>query len=160
MKKLKVFTVLMIFLIAVTACGGDDDSSSQEDMEQEQVDVSLDGDYVGAWVSSTSTGASFDVAVSSRLSFSGSDMNRLTGPFFISSNFTVCCSSGDNDGTIIIELDGDTITSFRYNDVITDCSGTFLGEGEIRSSDRALVVNFTGSDCDGEHDGVITLRKI
>ena len=58
-----------------------------------------------------------------------------------------------------VEFDGDTITSFYYNDVITDCSGVFTGSGGIRASDRAFVINFTGNDCDGDHVGQIVLKK-
>ena len=166
MKKEKIIFVnkwLLILAISFMGCSGSDDSSDdnpkQEEEEEEVEEATLEGDYTGGWSSTTPTATFSGVPVSARLTFQGTNENRLVGAFFISSNFTVCCSSGDNDGTLIIDFDGTSITSFRYNDVITGCSGTFTGDGFIRSSDGALIISFTGNDCDGDHVGEIILWK-
>jgi hypothetical protein len=163
-KKLSINKLVIILAICFMGCsgGGDDDSPFivTPDPDPDPIEeATLEGNYKGTWISTTSTNASFNVAVSSRLAFSGSNTNKLVGGFFISSNFTVCCSTGDNDGTLVIDFDGNTITSFRYTDVITDCSGTFVGTGTVRTSDGALVIDFTGNDCDGDHVGQIILKK-
>jgi hypothetical protein len=158
MKKEKfnsINTLLVIFAICFFGC-----SSSNNDNEPlQEEEVTLEGNYIGTWNSTTPTATFTNVSVSAKLRFSGSNTNKLTGGFFISSDFTVCCSSGDNDGTLTIDFDGNTITSFRYSDVITNCSGTFVGEGVIREFDGALVIDFTGNDCDGDHVGQLILRK-
>lgn len=150
---LKLITLLLI----LTFLGCSSDESTSEITDPVTDTNVMSGNYVGTWNSSTATATFTSVAVSARLNYSGSD--RLVGDFFVSPNFTVCCSAGDNDGTLILDLDGNTITSFYYNDVIIDCSGIFNGSGEIRASDQALLINFTGSDCDGDHIGQMVLIK-
>ncbi|MBE9490147.1 MAG: hypothetical protein IMY67_07640 [Bacteroidetes bacterium] len=161
MKNEKIFTInklLLIIAICFIGCGSSDDSPSQEQQQEQEEEVTIEGDYIGTWNSTTPTATFTNVGVSARLAFQGTNTNRLIGGFFISTNFSVCCSSGSNDGTLTIDFDGTSITSFRYNDVITNCSGTFVGNGTIRA-DGALVIDFTGSDCDGNHVGQIILKK-
>lgn len=158
MKKERMFLINMLFVILAICflgCSGGSDDSEEQQQEEE---ATLEGNYRGSWDSTTSSATFTGVAVSAKLQFGGSS-NVLTGSFFISSDFTVCCSAGENDGTLVINFDGDTITAFNYNDVITNCSGTFNGTGVIRASDKALVIDFTGNDCDGDHVGQIVLKK-
>ena len=161
MKKLNLAkSIILIALMTFMGCSKDDGEVNGGTTQAPPVDTSiLSGNYTGSWNSTTATATFGGVSVSAKLKYVGSNTEKLTGEFFISGNYTVCCSAGSNDGTLIIEFDGDTITSFRYNDVITDCSGIFDGNGEIRSTDRALVINFTGNDCDGDHVGQIILKK-
>ena len=152
-------TKLILGIVIITFLGcSKDDSGDSNGPTQTPVDTSvLSGNYVGTWSSTTPTASFSGVAISAKLQYSGTD--RLVGEFFISPDFTVCCSAGSNDGTVILDFDGDIITSFYYDDVITDCSGIFNGSGEIRASDKAFVIDFTGNDCDGDHVGQIILRK-
>ena len=153
-------TIILIALITFMGCSKDDDESGETTSTPTPIDYSiLSGNYTGTWSSTTQTATFSSVPVSAKLQYSGSNTDKLIGEFFISGNYTVCCSAGNNDGTLDIDFDGDTITSFRYNDVITDCSGTFDGSGEIRATDKAFVIDFTGNDCDGDHVGQIVLRK-
>jgi hypothetical protein len=159
MKKEKTFSINKFLIVMVifcfTGCSSSDDSSG----EKEEEEVSLDDKYVGTWNSTTPSATFTDVPISAKLRPLPNNANRLVGELFISANFTVCCSSGTNDGTLTIDFDGNTITSFRYNAVITDCTGTFNGDGTIRS-DGAFVIDFTGNDCDGSHVGQFVLKKI
>ncbi len=160
MKKEKTFAIEKLFvLIALGLLGiscSSDDSSSLEPIPP--VVTTLDGNYKGTWSSTTPSATFTNVPISAKLQFAGSN-NILVGDFFVSGNFTVCCSSGSNDGTLTINMDGDDITSFHYNDVITGCSGVFDGTGIVRENDKALVIDFTGTDCDGDHVGQIVLKK-
>jgi len=158
MKKEKPFLMNKLFIviaICFMGCSGGSDDSQEEEQQEE---TTLEGNYRGTWNSTTPSATFTNVSVSAKLKFGGST-NTLTGSFFISSDFTVCCSAGDNDGTLVINFDGETITAFNYNDVITNCSGTFTGTGTVRTSDKALVIDFTGNDCDGDHVGQIVLIK-
>jgi len=161
MKNLKLTkAIILSVLITIMSCSKDDGEETGGTNSTPPVDTSiLSGNYLGSWSSTTPSATFSGVAVSAKFQYSGSNSDRLIGEFFISSNYTPCCSAGSNDGTLIVEFDGDTITSFHYNDVITDCSGVFNGSGEIRATDKAFVINFTGNDCDGDHVGQIILRK-
>lgn len=159
MKKEKIFSMnkslIILLLFCFVGCSSDD--SPEEKPEEEE--VTLDNKYVGTWNSVTPTATFTDVPISAKLQPVEGNANRLIGELFISSNFTVCCSSGSNDGTLTIDFDGDTITLFHYSDVITGCSGAFDGTGSIRA-DGAFVINFTGNDCDGSHVGQFILKKV
>ena len=152
-KTIKFFSTgkwLVLAAIILTGC------SSEEVIEVKE--QTLSGKYTGSWSSSTPTATFTGVSVSAILTLGGTEF--LGGEFFVSSSFVSCCDSGSNDGTLAMNLDGKVITSFSYNDTITDCSGFFNGDGIIRD-DGSLLINFTGTDCDGEHtDGVLLLRKI
>ena len=152
-----IFSINKLFLIVVilffAACSGDGDDPITV---IPPVTTTLAGDYSGTWDSTTPTASFFGVDVSARLT-SNAQETRLSGPFFISPNLEPCCGAS-NDGRIIIELDGNTITSFTYADAIPGCTGNFSGTGEI-SSTGAIVINFTGTDCDGEHIGELFLTK-
>ncbi len=154
-KTFLMYKLLVLIAICLSGCSSGNDDSLEQQQEDE---VTLEGNYRGTWSSTTASATFSNVSVSAKLQFGGAD-NILTGSFFISSDYTVCCSAGENDGTLVIDFDGDTITSFNYNDVITNCSGTFNGTGHIRTSDKALVIDFTGNDCDGDHVGQIVLIK-
>lgn len=140
MKKEKTFSINKFLIVMVIFCFMGCSSSDDSSVEKEE-EVSLDDKYVGTWNSTTPSATFTGVPISAKLRPLSTNANRLVGELFISSNFTVCCSSGTNDGTLTIDFDGNTITSFRYNDVITDCTGTFIGDGTIRSDDDLLLIS-------------------
>ena len=144
---------LIVAILFFTACGSDSDDPITV---TPPVSTTLAGDYSGTWDSTTPTASFFGVDVSARLT-SNAQETRLSGPFFISPNLEPCCGA-TNDGRIVIELDGNTITSFTYTDAIPGCTGNVSGTGEIIST-GALVIDFTGTDCDGEHTGELVLTK-
>mgnify|MGYP001080707895 CR=1 FL=1 len=150
-------TIILVALITFMGCSKDDGDGGTT--PPPPVSNTLEGNYTGTWSSTTPTATFNGVSVSAKLQYSGSNTDNLIGEFFISGDYTVCCSAGSNDGTLDIDFDGDTITAFHYNDVITGCSGVFTGSGEIRATDKAFVIDFTGNDCDGSHVGQIILRK-
>lgn len=113
-----------------------------------------DGGVIGFWNSSTSTGASFNLSVSSVLTETD---GVYAGPFFISNNFMPQFGS-NNDGSISFKVVEDSIFNFFYDDTIPGCTGTFTGEGIINSEGN-FFITFTGTDCDGFHNGTIVLKK-
>lgn len=161
MKNIKQKTVFLLFAsIIVLSCSSDDSSPEQE--QNEEKEVTLEGDYVGTWNSSTDMDIVYsDFGISAKFKFANSTNERLSGEFFATTGFNSCCNSGDNDGTMIINLDGDNITSFSFNDIITDCTGTFSGNGSITSKNPfTLQIDFTGNDCDGNHTGQLIFKRI
>ena len=57
---------------------------------------------------------------------------------------------------------GDTITDFVFNEKLTEymggCSGKFTGSGRVNFGGQ-IEIDFTGTDCRGEHVGTLTLYK-
>jgi len=152
------FSINKLFLIVAilffTGCGGDSDDPINV---KPPVATTLAGDYTGSWSSTTPSETFSGVPVSARLTANAQE-TTLSGSFFISSNFVPCCGT-TNDGTIRINVDGNTITSFTYADAIPGCTGNFSGTGEINNNTKALVIDFTGTDCDGDHVGELVLSK-
>ena len=139
--------ILMFMALVLLGCKSDD--------VQLLEDTGLSGKYTGTWSSVTPTATFAGTSISAILELSG---DRLSGEFFVSSTFSSCCG-GINDGSLSMLVDGDQVTAFEYNDTIIDCSGYFSGTGFIRE-DGAIFINFTGSDCDGQHtDGLMLLNK-
>ena len=147
-------TLLLLLFPVLWSCGDDDDDNDTDDMDPKNL-VITEGDYVGRWVS-TADVQSFNVAISAKISEASS--GKFSGQFFISSNFTSCCNSGADDGTITFNVSEDKISSFIWDDVIPNCEGTFTGEGTIIGED-SFRIDFTGNDCDGDHTGSLTLSK-
>lgn len=143
------YTLLTTVFLLITSCS-EDNPPVINDLEDE----TIAGEYKGRWIS-TATRADFNVGISSDISESGD--NYFSGAFYISNNFTPCCGP-DNDGTIVFNIDGDSILNFTYFDVIPGCNGTFNGSGIIDES-GSLLIKFTGTDCDGDHIGTISLSK-
>ena len=106
---------------------------------------------------STADARSFDVAISAEIE--ETNPGQFRGAFYISNNFTSCCNSGSDDGTITFEVSGDEISNFVWNDIIPNCEGTFEGTGMI-TSENTFTVDFTGTDCDGDHVGSLRLAKL
>jgi hypothetical protein len=155
MKLFKITFFLVFPLITFQSCS-DDDSSNEE--EQEEVkEITLEGDYSGTWNSTTDMDITYtNFAISAKFRFANADKTRLSGEFFARSS-----STGDNDGTMLINLDGDSISSFSFNDTLEGCTGTFSGSGSITSKDPyTLQIDFTGNDCDGNHEGQLIFKRI
>lgn len=145
--------VSMATLITFTGCKTEEDVPLPTIVEKD-----FENKYRGTWTSATPT-ATFTAVVISAILIPVGD-NNLSGELFISHSFVSCCSSGNNDGTVSIQFDGNQITSFSYADTIINCTGFFSGTGTIKT-DGSLSINFTGSDCDGEHsNGVMILNKL
>jgi len=161
MKKFKILFFLLFPLTICLSCGDDDGEEQMEQMEEE-VEITLEGDYRGTWDSTTDMDITYDgFPISAKFRFAGNSETRLSGEFFATSNFSSCCSDNANDGTMFLDLDGDTITDFDFNDTITDCTGTFSGTGSIISNDPyTLEINFTGNDCDGNHIGQMIFIRV
>lgn len=141
--------------IALSSCSSDDNGTNQE---MEMTEETLAGNYIGTWNSTTPSVTFTDFIISAKFVISPSDPNLILAEFFATSNLTSCCSTNANDGTMTINLDGNTITSFSFIDTIVGCEGNFTGSGIIDADGRFLI-DFTGSDCDGEHVGQLILRK-
>lgn len=141
-------TSRLSFLIAVLLFGiscSEDEPTVSEDSE---VRVS------GFWNSSTSTGPSFSLNVSSILTETD---GVYAGPFFITSNYMAAFGSND-DGSIGFKVVEDSVLNFFYDDTIPGCPGTFTGKGIINDEGDFSII-FTGTDCDGFHNGTIVLKK-
>lgn len=117
----------------------------------------LEGGYKGTWDDNFYT----NFPISARID--NSTDTEISGPFYYTSNFRACCG-GRDDGSIVLTLDGNNITVFRYDqDLLTymgGCIGTYTGSGKIVDF-RSFQIDFTGSDCDGAHTGGrISLTKV
>ena len=141
-----------------SSCSSDDGNEPQQMEEEDPVEEIFTGDYRGTWNSVTPSITFTDFAISARFVVSNSNPNRINADFFATSNFTSCCSTNANDGTMIINLDGNTITSFSFTDTIVDCEGNFSGNGII-DENGSFVIDFTGNDCDGDHVGQLLFIK-
>ena len=154
--KRNTMTLLFAILIGVFfACSDGDDPEVMDESPNESFD-GYGGDYVGLWNSTTEMAVFTDVSISARVNEASEGL--LVGDFFISSNFTSCCGSGSSDGSVTIRLSQDSVTSFRWSDTISGCTGTFTGSGIIQDSAR-FVIDIVGTDCDGDHVGTIVLNK-
>jgi hypothetical protein len=168
MKKMKnsnskfLLIIMILFLAACSSGGSDDDgpiviNPPIDNPIDDPINGDLAGGYKGTWTSVTPTTSFNGFPISARFT-SNADETRLTGEFFAASGFKVCCSTGDNDGTMAMDINGTTISNFTFNDVITNCSGNFIGSGII--SGIEFIIDFTGTDCDGEHVGQMIFEKI
>jgi hypothetical protein len=114
------------------------------------------GNYTGLWNSESTKRTFTDLPVSATINEVAS--GQFTGGFFISNNFTSCCNSGENDGVISFTIDNNMLSDFKYDDIIPNCNGLFIGSGTLLE-DNSIIINVTGNDCDGDHVGTITLSK-
>ena len=153
-KSYYVFALILPFLmLGVMGCSSDDENKI---IEQQDLTY-LEGNYVGSWNSKTPVRDYVDFPISARVLTS--DNNELTGTFFYTRSFRVCCSDAEYDGTFTAKIEGKVVKSFRLDDVQTDCEAVFTGTGVVRESDNALVIDITGTDCKGAHVGQIILAK-
>lgn len=152
------FTWIICLCVCLFSCSSDDNNNEPQQMEEDPVEASFTGNYLGTWNSVTPTITYTDFAISARFVESASNPNRINAEFFATSNYTSCCSTNANDGTMIINLDGNTITSFTFTDTIVDCEGSFSGDGMIDANGN-FIIDFTGNDCDGDHVGQLLFIK-
>lgn len=146
MNLFKLLTLLFLITSSTYSCANNEDAPT----EPPQKEINIVGDHVGNWSSVTPSNTYTRIPASARI-VSTNDPNRFVGQFFFTASFVSCCNSGDNDGSLEIILDGNKITSFTYNDILPNCNGNFSGTGEI-SETGDITINFTGSDCEGEHN--------
>ena len=160
MKLVKSYIYISFFMAICLSCSSDNESGDIP--EEEQNLVTLEGDYIGTWNSTTDLDITYtDFGISAKFSFANGSNTRLRGEFFATTSFSSCCDSGINDGTMVLDLDGDDITSFSFNDIITNCTGTFSGTGSVTSkTPYTISIDFTGEDCDGNHIGQMIFRRI
>ena len=158
----------IILLVLLTACSGSGgDGSNAIIIDPDPVggggdgssdnSNSLSGNYRGLWNSTTPSVTFTDFPVSAKFVVNA-DNTIINAEFFANSSLSANTTSG-NHGTMVIRLDGKTITSFNFNDTIPGCTGSFSGSGTINSF-GVFIINFTGNDCDGNHVGVLTFEKI
>ena len=154
---MKLFVITTILILGFS-CSKDDEGSKEK--EEDKL-ITLEGDYRGSWSSTTDMDITYDnFGISAKLAFSNSTEDRLTGEFFATSSLASCCVAGENDGTLVLDLDGDDITAFRLNSKVQNCTGDFIGSGTITSgSPYTLKINFTGNDCDGNHIGEMVFAR-
>ncbi|WP_299680290.1 hypothetical protein [uncultured Dokdonia sp.] len=155
---LTLYAWMLCLCLFICSCSSDDNNNEPQQMEEDPVEESFTGDYRGTWNSVTPSITYTDFAISAKFVVSAANPNRIDAQFFATSNFTSCCSTNANDGTMIINLDGDTITSFSFIDTIVDCEGSFSGNGMIDANGN-FIIDFTGNDCDGDHVGQLLFIK-
>ena len=116
----------------------------------------LNGRFTGTWTDNVFTGG-----VSADLQLLA---GKLRGKFWFQNNYTSCCDGPDaDDGTLSIELDDLTITKMNLSQLVDNynggpCNGSYEGSGAIERF-NTLVIDFTGDDCDGFHDGTFRITK-
>ncbi|MEQ9425033.1 MAG: hypothetical protein RJQ09_11480 [Cyclobacteriaceae bacterium] len=148
----RIFTNLLIVSLAAGSfsCGDDNEPDTPTPTTE-----TPDNRYAGLWNSKTESTQFNGVSISAILEV---ENNTYSGQFFISSNYTSCCGSGQNDGTISFIVEDDSVKNFVWNDIIPGCTGTFTGRG-IVVREGSFKIDIEGTDCDGTHDGDITLSK-
>ncbi len=156
MKSPFAISFFALLILSTLSCSSSDDP--EEIIMQEQA-AGFIGDYTGTWNSTTPsvTYTDYPVSITIEQERVNGDEIILSGPFFATANQVSCCGSPD-DGSVVIKISGDQITSFSFNDRIVDCTGNFTGSGSV-SSNGTLIIDFTGQDCDGEHVGQMRFRK-
>ncbi|GMN05624.1 hypothetical protein MTsPCn5_10120 [Croceitalea sp. MTPC5] len=159
MKLLKYASLMLLLLVYFASCSGDD--PVEEEQKTEDTPVTLEGDYIGTWNSTTDLDITYtDFGISAKFTFANNEKTRLSGEFFATTSFRSCCQDNGNDGTMLVNLDGDTIESFSFNDQIVNCTGSFSGTGSITSkAPYTLQIDFTGNDCDGNHIGQMIFTR-
>lgn len=157
----KFSTSLSLFALffVLFSCSSDGDEPEMEQKEEQE--ITLEGNYLGLWNSTTDTDATFtDFPISAKITFANTAKTKLRGEFFATASFTSCCKNEGNDGTMSMNLEGDAITSFSFNDQIVDCTGNFTGTGAITSKNPFTIkIDFTGNDCDGNHVGELVFTR-
>ncbi len=186
---MKTLVILLGTFFLITSCGNDDNTDSEPNtlvgeivlescsdgiLNQDEQDIDCGGvcsvcapkevsfstgRYSGVWNSSVVNGPNFsDLGVTSIIN-NGDVAGNFTGSLFITNNFTSCCGSQGNngDGLITISISNNQVT-FLWDDVIPGCEGTFNGTGTLDEEDK-IVLNLTGTDCDGDHIGTLVLTK-
>lgn len=148
---------ILCLCLFICSCSSDDDNEPQQ-MEEDPVAETFTGNYRGTWNSTTPTATYTDFGISARFVVSPANPNRIDAQFFATTNYTSCCSTNANDGTMVINLNGNTITSFTFTDTIVDCEGSFTGTGVINTNGH-FVIDFVGNDCDGDHVGQLIFIK-
>ena len=114
----------------------------------------VSGDYTGIWNDKIYK----DFAVSLRMT------DDKAGFIFYSDNFKSCCK-GIHDGTVSLVISGKTISSVKINQYLENyngghCETTYTATGQWNDDTQFVLVNITGSDCDGNHTpGTATFTK-
>lgn len=157
MKTLRSVSQLILFftLVQLSACSSNDVTPQVVD---DDTPATLGGKYTGGWTSTTqyTSFSSYPISIDLVLS---ADKTKMSGDFYATGNFTSCCNSGASDGKIVLAMDGDIITDFSYDDIIPNCMGRFYGSGVIIKANGNLIIDFTGTDCDGDHVGQLVFKK-
>jgi hypothetical protein len=117
----------------------------------------LIGAYTGTWNDNFYTNFAISWRINSLTN------GQLVGELFYTGNFTPCCNAATggtgNDGVIELELDESNleISSYIYRQDLTTymggCPGFYEGTGSYDQFSFALSIDYTGSDCDGNHTG-------
>ncbi|WP_347922927.1 hypothetical protein [Pontimicrobium sp. SW4] len=150
----KTYLLLICIIISFSSCNQKDSKDKGNPVENEYTLTS--GNYTGLWSSSTAERSFTDLPISASINELAS--GEFKGSFFISNNFTSCCNSGENDGAVSFTIDNNVLSNFKYDDIIPNCNGLFAGNGKLLE-DNSIIINITGTDCDGNHSGTITLSK-
>ncbi len=151
MKKTVLIVAGMLMMLNIS-CGSDDDGAGEVPGEK-----SIARNYLGSWSSTLPSKKYENYPISARVTATD-DPNVFQGEFFFAVGLVSCCNSGENDGLLRFEIDGKTVTKFRYDDRVRACSGLFEGTGSI-ADDGVITINFSGADCEGTHtDGLLIFR--
>lgn len=151
-----LFHCSLMILLLVSCNSENDDINTQVN----EVNLTtLKGKYVGTWNSTTPSITYTDYPISLKINHVNQDETIINGEFFATSSFTSCCNSGENDGSISMQIKDNSIVSFNYTDIIPECAGSFKGSGSI-GNELTLSINFAGNDCDGDHVGTLLFKKI
>lgn len=110
------------------------------------------GSYTGIWNDNLFS----DIPISFRLE--NESETSVSGPFFISNDFTTYSNTPGDNGTITLRFEDNqdgVVSSFTYNQNMPvyqgGCPGTYTGDGTFQM--LAIDLDFTGNDCDGAHSG-------
>lgn len=153
-------TIKLLLALAIStsilSCSKEEDEII-ELIEEEIETPSSEVKYSGHW-SSTLPQKTYDkISISLKIT-PEEDSNSWTGEFFFTAGYVPCCNGEANNGTLTLTIENDVVTSFKYDDTIPGCPGIFEGSGQI--NEDILEINFSGSDCEGEHkDGKMVLTK-
>jgi len=121
--------------------------------------------FVGNWLGSWSDNLFTNIRVSAMVV--KTNENSYGGSFFIDQGngaYTPCCGGESNNGSIFFTTEGNQVLSFKYIQNAPDykggCPGEYDGEGAISVDETKLVINFTGTDCDGFHDNGVFIFEL
>lgn len=152
--------LLILWATFLVACESTDEPAvTEEPMDELPVEIHTfeAGNFEGIWNSGTATATFEGLSITARIQIENDSL--ATGELFISSNFTSCCGSDGSDGPISFKVVDNNVKSFIWDDRIPNCEGTFNGSGKLLANNE-LEVTFTGTDCDGNHTGSLTLKRV
>lgn len=146
---MKNLLCLTLFSLLLFSCGSD---------EEPEIDPIVPFQFEGRWIGTWSDNLFSGISTSAIIREIGE--NQYSGSMFIIAGTNLPFTAGyggPNDGSIRFTTDGNNnVLEYTYVQTAPEyrggCPGEYNGTGAINEELNRLVINFTGTDCDGFHE--------